>query len=113
MIEGIADQIHQLFLNLLKNAIEAMNESGEIRIQITEDEKRIIVKIQDSGPGIPSEILQNIFEPFFTTKKEKGGSGLGLSICKKIVERHHGEIELRNTEGMGTEVKVILPAIHG
>ncbi len=111
VIEGVADQIDQLFLNLIKNAVEAMNGSGELKIRMAEEEKGLMVTIQDSGPGIPAEILPHLFESFFTTKKGKGGTGLGLSICKKIVERHHGEIGIKSIEGGGTEVRVLFPLL--
>ena len=77
---------------------------------MAEEEKGLMVTIQDSGPGIPAEILPHLFESFFTTKKVKGGTGLGLSICKKIVERHQGEIEIRNIEEKGTEVRILFPS---
>jgi signal transduction histidine kinase len=110
-IEGIPNQMDQLFTNLVKNAIEAMGERGELSIRIAEEGERVIVSIQDSGPGIPTGDLPYLFEPFFTTKKAKGGTGLGLAICKKIVEGHGGKIEVRSEYGRGAEIIVsLIPA---
>ena len=70
----------------------------------------VFIKISDTGPGIPSQLINRVFDPFFTTKSEKGGTGLGLSIARKIVKDHNGTIEVTSKEGEGTTFKIILPA---
>jgi len=75
--------------------MDAMNSSGLITIKTKEDEKNNIITIEDSGPGIPEEYLEQIFEPLFTLKEK--GTGLGLSSCKNIVEAHGGEIKVKNS----------------
>ncbi len=94
------DKIMQVFLNLLNNAIDSAKSSVSMSVR-TLDGKAVIV-ISDDGPGIRKEDLPRVFDPFFTTKK--GGTGLGLPICKKIVEDHGGTIEIQSEEGKGTSV---------
>ncbi len=88
-----SDRMQQVFLNLLLNARDAIVEgTGEIRIESRQDEKRVLVEISDNGVGIPAENLGAIFDPFFTTKPRGQGTGLGLSVCQKIVTAHGGTI---------------------
>ena len=111
------DQIEQLFLNLLLNALQATPEGGRITVAATtwEDpynpaDRRAQIEISDTGTGIPEEELERVFEPFFTTKSE--GSGLGLPICLSIVESQDGEIDLRSKVGQGTTVCVRFPLLE-
>jgi|UniRef100_A0A7V3UZ19 signal transduction histidine kinase len=110
-IPGSAQQLRQLFMNLLLNAIQAQPNGGSIRIsgelKRTSSRKWAVIKITDRGPGIPRKLLARIFEPFFTTKEK--GSGLGLFIAKKIVDLHHGQITISSQTGIGTTVEVKLP----
>jgi PAS domain S-box-containing protein len=92
------DELSQVWMNLISNAIHAMNNSGKLEISTTENRDYQIVSIQDNGYGIPKDIQSKIFEPFFTTKKSGEGSGLGLDIVKKIIESHNGKIELQSDE---------------
>ena len=85
-------KIEAVLSNLITNSIQAMNNSGDIQIKLEETLDENIIKIQDSGPGIPKEILPKIFEPLFTSKEF--GTGLGLGICKSIIEQHNGEISV-------------------
>ncbi|MBF0351873.1 MAG: GAF domain-containing protein [SAR324 cluster bacterium] len=94
-----ADQLNQVWTNLIHNAIQAMNGKGELIIRLQRDQERVFVEIEDSGPGIPHEIQNRIFEPFFTTKAKGEGTGLGLSICKEIIERHQGLIRVDSVPG--------------
>ena len=80
--------------NLLNNAVHALDGQGEINVIVSADSKFVIIQVNDSGPGIPPENLEKIFEPMFTTKKT--GTGLGLVICKSIVEQHGGSISVSN-----------------
>ncbi len=103
-----ADQMKQVFWNLLVNAAQAMPEGGEIRVSTGKKGKWIRISIADSGKGIPPEEKEKIFEPFFTTKE--GGTGLGLSIVHKIIENHNGIIKVESDVGKGSTFTLFLPA---
>lgn len=92
------DELVQVWMNLITNAIHAMNNNGKLSIRIYEENQFQIVSIKDTGCGIPKEIQEKIFEPFFTTKEAGIGSGLGLDIVKKIVTAHNGEISFKTSE---------------
>lgn len=96
------DSITQVWTNILHNALQAMSYKGEIDVSARRDGQFVRVEISDSGPGIPPEVQPRIFEPFFSTKKAGEGSGLGLDIVKKIVDRHHGEITFETRPGKTT-----------
>ncbi len=87
-------QLEVVFSNILLNAVQAIEDSGEIKVRITENDKDVIVEVEDSGPGIPEDKLEQIFDPLFTTKS--GGTGLGLVSCKNIVEQHDGKISVKS-----------------
>ena len=113
------DQIQRLLLNLLTNARQAIGENGMIKITIAHDTKSdsVVLSIRDSGCGIAKDVLPRIFKPFFTTKNGpdssgKGGTGLGLSACKEIVENHNGRIRVESTVGKGTSFSIRFPALH-
>lgn len=108
MIKGWADELNQVWTNIITNALQAMNFKGDLTLEAHRNNGHIEVKIIDSGPGIPKEIQSKIFDPFFTTKKQGEGTGLGLGICKKIVEKHGGEISFVSQPGK-TEFIVKLP----
>ncbi len=93
-----ADELSQVWMNLISNAIHAMDNSGRLEISIFEKDDYQVVSIKDDGCGITKEIQEKIFDPFFTTKKSGEGSGLGLDIVKKIVKAHNGKIELQSDE---------------
>jgi two-component system sensor histidine kinase HydH len=100
-------KLEVVFTNLIINAIQAMNNAGQVDIRIAELDKQIIIQVADTGCGIPQNILSKIFEPLFTTKQT--GTGLGLASCKKIIEQHDGMIEIYSTEGQGTIFTIKLP----
>ncbi len=114
-VRGNKGQLMEVFLNLIKNARDALYGSGSIYIRtgVTEREGRrfVICEVEDTGGGIPDEVKDKIFDPFFTTKEKGGGLnvGLGLCICKSIVETHGGIIEFDTTPGKGTVFRVLLP----
>jgi signal transduction histidine kinase len=108
-VEHDSDQIHQVLLNLLLNAIQAISGKGVIQVEIEESGPNAIIAVSDNGRGIPPEHLPNIFRPFYTTKGN--GTGLGLSLAKRIVEEHLGRIEVTSSVGTGTKFIVTLP-IH-
>ncbi|MBE9115331.1 PAS domain S-box protein [Lusitaniella coriacea LEGE 07157] len=96
------EELNQVWTNLLHNAIQAMNNKGVLNIDIARQDDRVVVNFTDSGCGIPPEIADKIFDPFFTTKPIGEGSGLGLDIVRKIVEKHQGEITLESQPGRTT-----------
>lgn len=100
-------QIKQVFFNIIRNAIQAMQHGGVLRITLSSDDRFVAVAFKDTGPGIPAEELGSIFEPYFTTKSE--GSGLGLMIVQRIVRDHGGEIEVHSEPNAGTTFTVFLP----
>ncbi|MCC3377343.1 ATP-binding protein [Cohnella sp. REN36] len=105
------NQIKQVLINLLKNAIEAMPDGGRIEVRYVHDPHKgeVTVRIEDDGPGIPPELLQRLGEPFFTTKEK--GAGLGLMVCYKIVESHGGRLAIRNRPTVGAAVSLTLPVL--
>lgn len=104
-----ADQLGQVWLNLLNNAIEAMKGQGNLIIRLySEEDKHVVIEIEDDGPGIAPEIMKKIFLPYFTTKRKGEGTGLGLSISKQIIDKHKGKIEVSSQKGK-TVFKVIIP----
>lgn len=105
-IEGSYNQIKQVFINLLKNALEAVDEGGKIHIELCEDNGDVYIYIQDDGIGIPPHIVDRIFEPFFTTKES--GTGLGMVITNKIIQEHNGTLQIRSKEKVGTELLIKL-----
>ncbi len=105
-----ADEIGQVWTNIIQNAIQAMNGQGRLRIEAQIDGDFIRVSFTDNGPGIPPEILPRIFDPFFTTKSRGEGTGLGLDICRRIVEKHHGRLEVSSQPGQ-TTFHVLLPRL--
>jgi len=107
IIDCDSEKLEVVFENILVNAKHAMKDSGIITTRINEDEDWIRVEIEDSGAGIPKDVLPKIFEPLFTTKQE--GTGLGLSSCKNIIEQHKGTIEVRTEVGKGTTFIIKLP----
>lgn len=110
-----SSQLQQVFLNIIDNAIDAINKDGEIKVTTDHHSKNreISVAITDSGHGISEEIQKRIFDPFFTTKKTGAGTGLGLSISYSIIEKLGGRITVKSEEGLGTTLTVYLPTERG
>jgi PAS domain S-box-containing protein len=102
-------QIRQVLINLFKNSLEAMPEGGDLTVSAEAQDSSLILRISDTGPGIPSEQLQNLFTPFFTTKP--GGTGLGLIICRGLINQHQGEISIDSQVNHGTACTIRLPII--
>ncbi len=105
------NQINQVLLNLLLNAIQSMDKPGEIHVSLRGDHDNALITVADEGKGILPENLNNIFRPFFTTKGH--GTGLGLSLARRIVEAHGGTIRVRSEVGKGTQFEVRLPIAPG
>ncbi len=104
------NQINQVLLNLLLNAIQAMEKPGTIHVSLRRDHEDALITVADEGKGIQPEHLANIFRPFFTTKGH--GTGLGLSLARRIVETHGGTIRVRSEVGKGTQFEVRLPIVR-
>lgn len=104
------NQINQVFMNILVNASQAIEDTGTIHIKTYTRDDKAVVEVTDSGKGIARENLSRIFEPGFTTKRSGVGTGLGLSIVRQIIEDHHGEIKVESEPGKGTTFRIILPA---
>ena len=105
------DELNQVWTNLIHNSIQAMNGVGKITIEIKLIEnENLLISIEDNGPGIPPQIKDKIFEPFFTTKPRGEGSGLGLHIIKKILEKHNAQLQLETEPGK-TKFEVKIPII--
>ena len=108
-INAISDQIKQVLLNMLNNAMEACPPMGTITISTTKSKGQALIKISDTGVGIQPENLHQIFEPFFTTKAAVKGTGLGLSVSYGIIKRHSGDIYVESEPGLGSTFTIILP----
>ena len=104
-----AQQIGQVFVNLLVNASHAIREDGKITLRTYSDDGYLRVDVEDTGSGIPPEVMPRIFETFFTTKEAGKGTGLGLSISMDIVKKHNGTLTVRSQPGEGTCFTVSLP----
>ncbi len=111
IISADSSQIHQVLINLIVNAMQAMKDGGKITISTYFDDFNVYLKCEDTGSGIPEEIIDKIFNPFFTTKKVNEGTGLGLSVVHGIIYSHNGEISVSSKEKVGTEFIVSLPGI--
>jgi two-component system, NtrC family, sensor kinase len=108
-IDCFPSDLNQVFMNLLLNSIEAITAQGEIHIQSWHDTGTVFVRILDTGRGIPPENIERIFDPGFTTKGHGVGTGMGLPICQKIVERHGGRIQVESEPGKGSVFTLQLP----
>lgn len=104
VIQGDANQLQQVFINLLLNAIEAIESKGSIKIMIDQDVNKVYIRIIDDGPGMNDELQLKIFEPFFTTKPK--GTGLGLATVQKIIHEHDGSIKIMSTPNHGSQFEL-------
>ncbi len=107
----VQDQLLQVLLNLLINAVDAMHGDGMIRTTTSHDGEHVRISIEDNGHGIPPEILPRIFDPFFTTKELGKGTGLGLSVSYGIIKRYNGSIDVASQDGHGSTFTVMLPPL--
>jgi two-component system NtrC family sensor kinase len=105
----LPDELNQVWTNLIHNALQAMTNPGTLTVMVRQRGTYVVVSIADTGSGIPEAIRSRIFDPFFTTKPTGEGSGLGLDIVKKIVEKHYGRIEVQSEVNIGTTFSVYLP----
>jgi len=108
-VQGVGGELNQIWANLVDNALDAVGEGGRVAAVARAEGNRIVVEVTDDGPGIPAEVRERIFDPFFTTKDVGQGTGLGLDIVRRTLERHDGEIEVESRPGR-TIFRVRLPA---
>jgi signal transduction histidine kinase len=108
-IECYPGQLNQVFMNVLSNAIDAIEDKGIITVHTSKSNGSVRISIRDTGKGIPENIKTKIFEPFFTTKEVGQGTGLGLSISHGIIEKHQGSIKVKSEVGQGSEFIILLP----
>lgn len=107
VLHGDSDLLLQVILNLLKNSINATPPGGKISLEIYQLDRSCQIRIKDSGIGMTEEVQNKMFDPFFTDKKD--GTGLGLAVCHRIVEEHHGYLEVTSEIGIGTSIIIVLP----
>jgi PAS domain S-box-containing protein len=108
---GDENDFRQVFLSIIVNALDAMEDKGALILEAGRRDKEVFVRISDTGPGIPRAVLPRVFDPFFTTKANKGGTGLGLSIANRILKDYGGGFAVETGEGKGAAFTVILPAL--
>ncbi len=109
-VEHDSDQIHQVVLNLLLNAVQAIDKSGSVTVTIGAQDDCALVTVADTGRGMTEQQLSQIFRPFYTTRNN--GTGLGLSLVRRIVEEHHGRIDVNSQPGEGSTFEVLIPFAH-
>lgn len=109
-ILGYPDELNQVWTNLIQNALQAMDYQGNLVVETRQENDKILISFIDSGKGIDREIMPKLFQPFFTTKPPGEGSGLGLNIVKKIIDKHQGEISVESIPGK-TNFTVSLPIV--
>jgi signal transduction histidine kinase len=110
MIYVDPEKINRIFMNIMKNALEAMKPGGTFSLHAGEQDGQILFSLQDNGAGIPDEIKDKLFGSFVTSGKE-GGTGLGLAIVKKVIDEHKGRIEVESAKGVGTTFKIYFAKI--
>jgi PAS domain S-box-containing protein len=108
-VQADADQMNQVLINLIMNAVHAMPDGGRLRIGMAPVDSMVRLTVADTGHGIPQEVIAKVFDPFFTTKEFGKGTGLGLTVVKGIIEEHHGVISAESQDGKGTTFTILLP----
>jgi len=111
VISGRAMILQQVVMNMLLNGIKAMPQGGLLEISLLRESSQALLRIRDTGEGIPSEDLYRIFDPFFSTRKPSDGTGLGLSLCYTAIKAHLGSIEVESQPDEGTTFIVRVPTI--
>jgi signal transduction histidine kinase len=108
-LDARAEELNQVWMNVLANAFDAVGPGGNVWIETRSDGDHVRVRVRDDGSGIPADVLPRVFDPFFTTKAPGQGTGLGLAIAHGIVARHGGRIQVRSEVGADTVVTIELP----
>jgi signal transduction histidine kinase len=107
-VNGFGGELNQVWANLIDNALDAVGQGGRVELKANRERNSVVVRVIDNGSGVPADIRDRIFDPFFTTKSVGEGTGLGLDIVRRLVQRHNGQIELQSSPGF-TEFRVTLP----
>lgn len=113
MVLADADQMSQVLINLIMNAVHAMPDGGTLRVDLAQEKDMVKLTVADTGHGIPRDVVKKVFDPFFTTKEFGKGTGLGLTVVKGIIEEHQGSIVVESEEGKGTTFTIRLPRSEG
>jgi two-component system NtrC family sensor kinase len=108
-IKGNRGELQQIFVNLLENAVDAMDKRGKLCLSTMMKNEGVEVRVSDDGIGIPNEDIKRVFEPFFSTKEVGKGTGLGLYVASMLVKKHHGKIDVDSKEGKGTTFTIRFP----
>lgn len=108
-VECYPNRLNQVFMNLIHNAVQAMDAGGTLTVRSISEDDTVRIEIEDSGKGIPPDVVERIFDPGFTTKGRRVGMGLGLAITRQIVDHHGGEISVESAVGQGTLFRIWLP----
>lgn len=108
-VRAVPDQLRQVFINIARNAAQAMEGHGRLHVTVDLESGKLQVTMTDSGPGIPKQHLAKVFDPFFTTKGQGEGSGLGLTVARRLVRKFGGDVRIESQEGQGTSCIVTLP----
>jgi two-component system NtrC family sensor kinase len=111
-IDGYHGQLHQVFMNIILNAAQAIEGEGKIRIKTWEAGNAVHITISDTGRGISPDVLPRIFDLGFTTKKADAGAGLGLPISRKVIQNHNGRIDVESEVGKGSTFTIVLPVLQ-
>ncbi len=109
LLKAKPEEIQQIYLNIIRNAVQAMDGKGKLKISSSQKDGRLVTTVQDTGPGIPQEYLSKVFDPFFTTKDQGKGTGLGLNIVHRLVEKYGGSISVESIVGLGTTFTITFP----
>jgi len=112
LMTGNSDELCQALTNIITNAVQALNGKGRLEISTVAERENIHLTIQDHGSGMSRSHLSKVFDPFFTTKRQGEGSGLGLTIARRIIQKHGGQIEIESEEGVGTTCRITFPLQH-
>ncbi len=105
------EELQQIFFNIINNAFQAMKGNGQLKISTYIENEFSVIKFEDDGPGMPNDILRKAFNPFFTTKMQGEGTGLGLNITQRLVEKYGGNIKIQSQENKGTTVSLFFPTL--
>jgi signal transduction histidine kinase len=108
-VNGDADRLKQVFINIIDNAVKYTNEKGLVLIELSEEDACVKITVKDTGVGVPAQDIDRVKEKFYKANKEVRGSGIGLAVADEIVKQHSGLLFLESTEGIGTTVTVVLP----
>ena len=113
-IRAKPEEVEQIFFNIFSNSIQAMRNEGDLDISSYHiDEENIVVKIRDTGEGVPKEFIDRIFDPFFTTKEQGQGTGLGLTVAYQLIKKYEGTVNIDSVQGEGTTVEIHWPVKKG